>query len=112
MSLVPAVSTLRSGRGRIQALLEKLAPWALPVTLLVIWQIAAQAGWLSSRILPEPLAVARATWVLAVSGELWTHVQKSLWRATSSFAIGGGLGLLLGLLTGTFKRAETLLDTS
>lgn len=90
----------------------RLAPWAVPVLLLLGWQIAAQTGWLSSRVLPEPLAVARAFWALAASGELWTHVQKSLWRASSSFAIGGGLGLLLGLLTGTFKTAETLLDTS
>ena len=49
---------------------------------------------------------------LAASGELWRHVNVSLWRATVSFAVGGGLGLLLGLLTGTFKTAETLLDTT
>ena len=52
------------------ALLSRLAPWAVPVVLIVIWQAAAQAGWLSSRILPEPLAVAKAFWTLAVSGEL------------------------------------------
>ncbi|MEC5215453.1 sulfonate transport system permease protein [Actimicrobium sp. GrIS 1.19] len=91
---------------------QALAPWAVPLLLLVGWQIAAQNGWLSSRILPAPLAVARAFWTLTASGELFTHLQKSLWRATASFAIGGGLGLLLGLLTGTFKSAETLLDTS
>lgn len=33
---------------------QPLAPWALPVALLLGWQIASQAGWLSSRILPEP----------------------------------------------------------
>ena len=40
------------------------------------------------------------------------HLRISLWRAVSSFVVGGGLGLLLGLLTGTFKAAETLLDTT
>ncbi|NMM28577.1 MAG: aliphatic sulfonate ABC transporter permease SsuC [Glaciimonas sp.] len=94
------------------ALRAQLAPWVVPAVLLLTWQIAAQLGWLSSRILPEPLAVAKATWTLAVSGELLTHVRVSLWRATSSFIVGGGLGLLLGLLTGTFKTAETLLDTT
>ncbi len=92
--------------------LAKLVPWIVPVLLILLWQIAAQTGWLSSRILPEPLAVAKAVWELAISGELWVHVSMSLWRATTSFAIGGGLGLLLGLLTGTFKTAETLLDTT
>ncbi|WP_211474202.1 aliphatic sulfonate ABC transporter permease SsuC [Collimonas humicola] len=91
---------------------ERLLPWLLPWLLILGWEFAAKAGWLSSRILPEPWAVARAAWSLTVSGELWTHVRISAWRAMSGFAVGGGLGLLLGLLTGTFKRAETLLDTS
>ena len=89
-----------------------LAPWALPVALVLAWQVAAQAGWLSSRILPEPWAVGKAFWTLAASGELWLHLRTSLWRAISGFMIGAGLGLALGLLTGSFKQAETLLDTS
>jgi sulfonate transport system permease protein len=92
--------------------LAHFAPWAVPVLLMLTWQFAAQHGWLSSRILPEPLAVLRAAWSLTLSGELWTHVQTSAWRALSAFVIGGGLGLLLGLLTGTFRQAETLLDTT
>ncbi|MBB5609228.1 MULTISPECIES: aliphatic sulfonate ABC transporter permease SsuC [unclassified Janthinobacterium] len=88
------------------------APWALPFALLLAWQLASQWGWLSSRILPEPWAVAKAFWSLTVSGELWLHLKTSLWRATLGFAIGGGLGLLLGLLTGSFRHAETLLDTT
>jgi sulfonate transport system permease protein len=91
---------------------EGLLPWLLPVALILAWEFAAKVGWLSSRILPEPWAVARAAWSLALSGELWTHVRISAWRAISGFAVGGGLGLLLGLLTGTFRQAETLLDTS
>ena len=89
-----------------------LTPWALPVALIVGWEVAAQAGWLSSRILPEPWAVAKAFWTLSASGELALHLRTSLWRACSGFAIGAGLGLLLGLLTGSVRRAETLLDTT
>lgn len=91
---------------------RQLASWALPVLLILVWQLAAQAGWLSSRILPEPWAVLKAAWRLAVSGELWVHLGVSGGRAASGFAVGGSLGLLLGLLTGTFRHAETLLDTT
>ncbi|MFL6710828.1 MAG: aliphatic sulfonate ABC transporter permease SsuC [Massilia sp.] len=91
---------------------SSLAPWALPIALIVLWEVAARVGWLSSRILPEPLAVARAFWTLGASGELFIHLRTSLWRAIAGFAIGGGLGLLLGLLTGSVRRAETLLDTT
>jgi sulfonate transport system permease protein len=80
--------------------------------LIATWQISAQQGWLSSRILPEPLAVVRAFWSLLISGELLLHTRVSLWRAMSGFAVGGGLGLLLGLLSGTSKNAESLLDSS
>jgi sulfonate transport system permease protein len=90
----------------------QLLSWALPVGLIVVWQIAAQLGWLSSRILPEPWAVLRAAWNLSASGELWKHLGVSTGRAASGFAVGGGLGLLLGLLTGTFRQAEVLLDTT
>ena len=92
--------------------LRSLLPWIVPVVLIGLWQFAAQVGWLSSRILPEPWAVAKAFWTLAISGDLWLHTKTSLWRATSGFIVGGGLGLLLGLLTGSFKIAETLLDTT
>jgi sulfonate transport system permease protein len=91
---------------------RRLLPWLVPALLILGWQLAAQSGWLSSRILPEPLAIARAFHSLAVSGELWMHASKSLERATYGFVIGGGLGLALGLLTGSFRLAETLLDTS
>jgi len=92
--------------------LAHLAPWALPIALIVLWEVAARIGWLSSRILPEPWAVAKAFWTLTASGELFLHLRTSLWRAASGFAIGAGAGLLLGLLTGSVRRAETLLDTT
>ena len=94
------------------AIEERILPWLLPLLLLVAWQAAAQFGWLSTRVLPAPAEVARAAWALAVSGELWTHVKVSTARAFGGLAIGGGLGLLLGLLTGSVRWAETLLDTS
>jgi sulfonate transport system permease protein len=115
MSAIPVAQQLPSARRapswKVTGLAQ-LAPWVVPVTLIAVWQIAAQVGWLSSRILPEPWAVLKAAWALAVSGELWTHVKTSTGRALSSFVVGGGLGLLMGLLTGTFKHAETLLDTT
>ena len=97
---------------RISRLAAPLAPWALPVLLVAAWQIASRAGWLSSRILPEPWAVAKAFWLLTVSGELWTHLRVSLWRALAGFGLGAGVGLLLGLLNGSSRRAATLLDTT
>jgi len=113
---VPAGSSAklekRASAGRRRPVLAALAPWALPVALVALWQVAAHTGWLSSRILPEPWQVLTAFWSLAESGELWSHLRTSLWRAAVGFGIGAGLGLLLGLLNGSSRRAETLLDTT
>lgn len=93
-------------------LLRGLLPWVVPVGLIAVWQIASSQGWLSSRVLPAPVDVVRAAWTLGESGELWTHVRISAWRALTGLAIGGGLGLLLGLLTGSLRIFETLLDST
>lgn len=92
--------------------LPRVMPWLLPVLLVALWELSARAGWLSTRVLPEPWAVVLAFWHLADSGELWQHLGVSTARALSGLALGGGLGLLLGLLTGSLRWAETLLDTT
>jgi sulfonate transport system permease protein len=116
MSAYPAPAAIvpcKRGRLVLRATwLKPLAPWVVPLLLLAAWQAACQSGWLSSRVLPEPLAVVRAFLTLAQSGELYSHVSVSLGRAIYGFVVGGGLGLLLGLLTGSFRSAETLLDTT
>ena len=95
-----------------RALLSAAAPWAVPSALVAGWQWASTTGHLSSRVLPAPLDVARAAADLIASGELFTHLSRSAGRALLGFAVGGGLALALGLLTGTLRRAETLLDTT
>jgi len=92
--------------------LRRITPWLVPALILIVWELASRTGWLSTRVLPEPLAVVQAFWNLAVSGELWQHTAVSAWRALLGLAIGGGLGLLLGLLNGSFRVAETLLDST
>jgi len=91
---------------------KRLVPWLVPVGLIVFWQIASSLGWLSTRVLPAPIDVVKAAWNLTVSGELWTHVKVSAGRALLGLAIGGGAGLALGLLTGSVKFFETLLDST
>jgi len=91
---------------------RRLVPWLVPLALIAVWQAASAFGWLSTRVLPAPLDVLRAAQALAESGELLKHVQVSAGRALGGLAIGGGLGLALGLLTGSLRWAETLLDTT
>jgi sulfonate transport system permease protein len=107
-----AESFAAHGETRLAGVGRRLAPWALPLALLAVWQFTSANGLLSTRILPAPGAVAKSALELTLSGELFSHVKTSTLRALSGFAVGGGLGLALGLLTGSFKWIETLLDTT
>lgn len=104
--LAAGLGAFAAGVGR------RLLPWLVPIALIAVWQTASALGWLSTRVLPAPLDVVKAAWTLTASGELWTHVKVSANRALVGLAIGGGLGLLLGLLTGSLRTAETLLDST
>lgn len=91
---------------------DQLIPWGVPLLLILVWQLLSQFGLISNRVLPAPTAVIQAGIQLASTGELLRHVSVSAWRALVGFAIGGSIGFILGLLNGTFRISEKLLDTS
>ena len=85
---------------RTDRLLHALAPWALPVALVAVWQLAVQTGWLSSRILPAPSAVLAAGYRLARSGEASPMMigLSSCWKQNrrTEIAIGCNSGAVDG----------------
>lgn len=91
---------------------KQIAPWIVPILLIILWQLLVQFGWLTTRILPAPTAVIQAAITLASSGELLHHVITSSTRALVGLLIGGTIGFVLGLLNGVFPLAEKLLDSS
>jgi len=110
----PEPETQRAGKSRAvrKRLVNALVPWALPVVVIVLWQLAAQIGWLSVRILPAPVTIGKTFWRMTLSGELGSNLAISTARALTGFAIGGSIGLLLGFITGLSRLGERLLDTS
>ena len=92
--------------------MKRIVPWVIPILLLLLWEVMARLGLLRAQVLPAPSAVAEAAWRLARSGELWTHVEISTWRALTGFAVGGGIGFVLGMANGLSSLSETLLDST
>ena len=98
---------------RLKSLLSDWGTGALiPVAVLAVWQLAGSAGLISPEFLPAPLSILSAFASLTVSGELTHHLGVSIGRAGLGFLLGGVLGLLFGVLTGLFRKAEYLLDPS
>ena len=113
MSTVSIKASARSSGGvTLNRFARRFAPWIVPLLILFAWELAARSGVLSTRVLPEPLAVVKAAWSLIQSGEMWADVKVSTWRAVSGFAIGGGIGFVLGLATGLFRPVDIALDTT
>ena len=89
-----------------------LVPWLVPALVLLLWQVLAANEIIPPRMLPAPLAVGQAAAEMAAEGKLVPHVLASAQRALLGFAIGGGLGFLLGLANGSFAWSGRLLDSS
>ncbi|NOU94149.1 ABC transporter permease subunit [Paenibacillus sp. LMG 31456] len=84
----------------------------LPLSVLLLWQIIGSTGLVTKTILPTPVEITKSFIELLISGELYKHLQISLFRAAVGFLLGGGLGLLFGVLVGLFRRFEDSVDPS
>ncbi|MET0261976.1 MAG: ABC transporter permease subunit, partial [Rariglobus sp.] len=86
-------------------------PWLLPLFLLLAWAVSTETGWVPRQILPKPSEVG-----LALADLLQTRLPSDLLisaqRAFSGLALGGGLGLILGFITGLSRIGEEILDTT
>ena len=92
---------------------------ALPVGVLVAWELVVLSGAVRPGLLPSPLQVV-ATWVDLIfgnSGEagrysaVWArHAAASASRVLSGFALATVLGVTLGLLIGLYRPIERLVD--
>jgi len=78
------------------------------VGLVVLWEIVARIGWVPVLFLPSPLGVVAEGWEMVMSGELVGHLAASLRRLLLGFAVGGGLGVIVGIAVGFFSVAEAV----
>ena len=90
----------------------QLLSWLAPILIAAIWELLAQAGWLSPQVLPAPSKVIKTAVKLATSGGLLNDLGVSLLRAIAGFVIGGSIGFTLGVLVGFSRIAEAAIDRS
>lgn len=101
--------TADARRLRVPRSIERLAGVAL---LVIVWEIAARAGWLASDVLAGPSTVLTAGSDLVRDGTLpealWASLQRVLWGAALGIPIGAGLALVAGLS----RLGDDLLDAT
>src|SRR6266498_460368 len=78
--------------------------------LLVGWQVLVQWGKLSELFLPAPLSVLATMWEMTRSGVLPWAVLVSLNRLMQGFVYGSLIGIVLGLIAGSIRWVEDVVD--
>jgi sulfonate transport system permease protein len=81
-----------------------------PLTLFLAWWWASRSGALSEQTLASPGRVWSALVGMAGDGTLWRNLSASLQLAFTGLAIGGSIGIALGVLTGFARLGDELLD--
>ena len=89
---------------------EIIVSIASPAILLLLWEIAAQAGWIDTRFFPSPSSIFGSLTRMLLDGELWTHISISLQRIIIGFLMGAIPGVALGLLMGTQPMVRAALE--
>jgi sulfonate transport system permease protein len=83
-----------------------ILPWLLPASILIVWQVTTQNGWLAVQILPPPALVVQTFSELIENGEIRDNILISLRRISVGMLIGAALGFAFGGLLGVSNTLE------
>jgi NitT/TauT family transport system permease protein len=84
----------------------------VPAALLIAAELSARVFGISQDNLAAPSAILVAFWDILRDGSLLHSTAQTLGAALAGLAIGGGLGLTLGILIGLFTPLARLLQVT
>ena len=79
---------------------------AVPLILLIVWELAVDYDWVPRSLIAGPSAVAHRFFEMAGDGTLARHIGVSVQRLVLGFGLGTTLGVLLGVFV-AFQPAAT-----
>lgn len=97
-----AATTVVSGAGPSRSSARRVAAIRIAVaaTVVALWEAASASGLFYRDVIPSLVAIGRALGILAVNPDFYRHLAVSLMEVGQALAIGGGLGLVVGLVLG------------
>ncbi len=98
----------------VRAPISRRTYWVLALiglfTPLVLWGLLSALGGIDPVFLPGPQAVVLKTWTWATETGLLEDVGISTYRVVAGFLLSAVIALPLGLLIGTFRSVQALLE--
>ncbi len=91
-----------SRRGRV------LAPVALFVVAIVLWDLANTQDWVSDLILPRPKDVVVSTYELIADGLIWEHLWATLYETLAGFALAAILAVGAAIAAGSSRTIRNM----
>ena len=85
---------------------------ALPLGLVLLWEIGAQSGYLVAESVSYPSAIARAAWAAVLDGSLLKATRETFGAALAGMALGAALGILAGIAFGLSRLLAALMRLS
>jgi sulfonate transport system permease protein len=107
--LIRPVVQHRANRSKRVSLLFRIL---VPLAIFGLWWLLTGTGVIDHTILSSPPTTWSSFVNLLAHQDLLGDIGVSLARAGVGLAIGGGIGLVLGVIVGLFSLGEELLDSS
>ncbi|MDO8903867.1 ABC transporter permease [Hydrogenophaga sp.] len=109
-----AVPRRRSNLWTVRAPIARRTYWVLALvglfTPLVLWTMLAAWGGLDPTFLPAPLQVLNKTWTWITETGLMEDMGISIYRVVAGFLLSAVIALPLGLMIGSFRAVQALLE--
>ena len=99
-------------RNRVEFLDKRVPGYASVLGILgilAVWETVCRAGVVSPLFLPSPSSIVTVGWDMLLSGEIFENVWASLQRILVGYAIGAGVGIVVGLLLGFSRWIDAML---
>ncbi|HEY8805579.1 MAG TPA: ABC transporter permease [Clostridium sp.] len=80
--------------------------YTLPILIIIIWEVAAIAGWITPYTMPAPHKIILTAWELIKDFSLIKDVGVSVIRVLGGFVIAAVLGIIIGVLSAISKDFE------
>jgi 1,4-dihydroxy-2-naphthoate octaprenyltransferase len=88
---------------------ERLLAFLSPLVLLLLWEVAARAGWLNRQFFPAPSTIVGTFRLLWERGTVAAALEATTRRVVFGFAWGAVPGVALGLVLGLSRPLRVLL---
>jgi sulfonate transport system permease protein len=94
----------------IEKLINILKALIVPALFLILWEVAANNGWIKVSIMSSPSRICTRMIQYIQIGRLQKNILISVKRVLLGYMIGSFCGILLGTVIGIFKGASRYLE--